>query len=102
MELIIAQLIDNFDFALILILNIITYMAIKILDEINKEKNVTTWQKRLIFVVSAIIVGTIYYFASDIKLIKIIDSIIIAPVAWSWLAKPIANKIGIDYKKHYR
>lgn len=102
MELIIAQLIDNFDFALILILNIITYMTIKILDEINKEKNVTTWQKRLIFVVSAIIVGTIYYFASDVKLIKIIDSIIIAPVAWSWLAKPIANKIGIDYKKHYK
>ena len=45
------QLIDNFDFALMLILNVITYMTIKILDEINKEKNVTTWQKRLIFVV---------------------------------------------------
>jgi hypothetical protein len=102
MEQIIAQLINNFDFALMLILNVITYIAIKILDEINKEKNVTTWQKRLIFVVSAVIVGTIYYFASDVKFIKIIDSIIIAPVAWSWLAKPIAHKMGIDYRKIYK
>lgn len=98
MELIINQIIDNFDFALILILNVVTYIIIKLLDEINKEKNVTTWQKRLIFVVSAVIVGTIYYFASDIKFIKVIDSIIIAPVAWSWLAKPIAKRFGIDYK----
>lgn len=102
MEQIIAQLIDNFDFALILILNVITYIVIKILDEINKEKNVTTWQKRLIFVISAVIVGTIYYFASDIKLIKIINSIIITPVAWSWLAKPIAHRMGIDYRKIYK
>lgn len=96
------QLVNNFDFALMLILNVVTYISIKILDEINKEKNVTTWQKRFIFVVSAVIVGTIYYFASDIKFIKIIDSIIIAPVAWSWLAKPIANRMGIDYKKQCR
>lgn len=102
MEQIISQLINNFDFALMLILNVITYIAIKILDEINKEKNVTTWQKRLIFVVSAVIVGAIYYFASDVKFIKIIDSIIIAPVTWSWLAKPIAHRMGIDYRKIYK
>lgn len=102
MDIIISQLINNFDFALILILNIITYAIIKILDDINKEKNVTTWQKRIIFVISSIIIGVIYYFISDIKPIKIIDSIIIAPIAWSWFAKPIANRIGIDYKNHIK
>lgn len=93
------QLIHNFDFALMLVINVLTYAAIKIVDEINKEKIVTTWQKRIIFVVSAITMGVIYYFITDVKPSIIINSIIIAPVAWSWLAKPIANKLDIDYKK---
>ena len=99
MEEIINQLIHNFDFALMLVINIVTYSLIKILDEINKEKIVTTWQKRIIFVLSAITMGIVYYFITDIKPSIIINSIIIAPVAWSWLAKPIAAKFGIDYKK---
>ena len=82
-----------------LVINIVTYFLIKILDEINKEKIVTTWKKRIIFVLSAITMGIIYYFIADIKPSIIINSIIIAPVAWSWLAKPIAGKFGIDYKK---
>lgn len=99
MEEIIRQLIHNFDFALMLVINIITYGLIKLLDEINKEKIVTTWQKRIIFVLSAITMGIIYYFITDIKPSIIVNSIIIAPVAWSWIAKPIASKFGIDYKK---
>lgn len=98
MEQIIMQLVDNFDFALMLILNVVTYISIKILDEINKEKNVTTWQKRIIFVGVSIVIGLVYHFLSDVRTIVIIDSIIIAPVAWSWLAKPIAKRFGIDYK----
>lgn len=100
MELILNQLVHNFDFGLMLILNVVTYAIIKFIDEINKEKNVTTWQKRIIFICSSIIVGCIYYFLSDVKPIVIIDSIVIAPVAWSWLAKPIAGRLGIDYRKY--
>lgn len=102
MEQIISQLINNFDFALILIINVVTYITIKLLDEINNEKIVTTWQKRIIFVCVSIIIGCIYYFLSDVKPIVIIDSIIIAPIAWSWLAKPIAGRLGIDYKHKYK
>lgn len=102
MDEIINQLVSNFDFTIMLIINVVTYVLIKLLDEINKEKIVTTWQKRIIFIIASIIVGCIYYFLSDVKLIIIIDSIIIAPVAWSWLAKPIANKLGIDYKPKYK
>lgn len=98
MEQIINQLINNFDFTLMLVINVITYILIKLTDEINKEKSVTTWQKRIIFVLVGIIMGSIYYYLSDIKPIVIIDSIIIAPIAWSWFAKPIASKFGIDYK----
>lgn len=99
MERIIDQLITNFDFVLMLVINVITYVMIKLVDELNKEKQVTTWQKRIIFVVVAIVMGLVYYFIGDTKAIVIIDSIIIAPVAWSWLAKPIAKRLGIDYKK---
>lgn len=102
MDLILRQIISNFDFGLMLILNVVTYVLIKFTDEINKEKPVTTWQKRIIFVCVSLVFGCIYYFLSDVKLIVIIDSIVIAPVAWSWLAKPIAGKLGIDYRKYHK
>lgn len=102
MEQIINQLIHNFDFALMLIINVVTYVLIKFIDEINKEKTVTTWQKRIIFVCVSLVIGCVYYFLSDVKLIVIINSIIIAPIAWSWLAKPIAGRLGIDYRKYYK
>ena len=102
MEQIINQLVANFDFSFMLILNVVTYIIIKLVDEINKEKIVTTWQKRIIFVCASLVIGCIYYFLSDVKPIVIINSIIIAPIAWSWLAKPIANKLGIDYKPKYK
>lgn len=98
MEQIIDQLVTNFDFVLMLVVNVITYVIIKLIDELNKEKQVTTWQKRIIFVGVSIVMGLIYHFLSDVRTIVIIDSIIIAPVAWSWLAKPIAKRFGIDYK----
>lgn len=100
MEQIINQLVNNFDFGLMFILNVVTYIIIKFVDEINKEKTVTTWQKRIIFVCVSLVIGCVYYFLSDVKPIVIINSIIIAPIAWSWLAKPIAGKFGIDYRKY--
>lgn len=101
MEQIINQLISNFDFALMLIINIITYFVIKIIDEANGDKQPTTWQKRIVFLIVAIIVGIVYKFTTNIPVNIIVNSCIIAPVAWSWLAKPIAGKFGIDYKKDY-
>ena len=43
----------------------------------------------------------VYKFTTNIPVNIIVNSCIIAPVAWSWLAKPIAGKFGIDYKKDY-
>lgn len=101
MDTIINQLVGNFDFALMLIINVITYTAIKIIDEVNGDKLPTTWQKRIVFVIVAIITGIIYRCITEIPIHIIINSCIIAPVAWSWLAKPIAGKFGIDYRKDY-
>lgn len=100
MEQIIYQLVTNFDFALMLVINVITYGVIKFIDGVNGDKVPTTWQKRIVFLITAIVLGIIYKYCTDVPIRIIINSCIIAPVAWSWLAKPIAIKFGIDYKKN--
>ena len=100
MEQIIYQLVANFDFALMLVINVITYGVIKFIDDVNGDKVPTTWQKRIVFLITAIVLGIIYKYYTDVPIRIIINSCIIAPVAWSWLAKPIAIKFGIDYKKN--
>ena len=100
MEQIINQLVANFDFALMLVINIVTYGVIKFIHDINGNKVPTTWQKRIVFLVTAIVLGIIYKYCTDVPIHVIINSCVIAPVAWSWLAKPIAIRFGIDYKKN--
>lgn len=99
MDAILKQLLEHFDFALMVVINVTTYAAIKALDEVNGDKVPTVWQKRLLFLMSAIIIGTVYWLTSDIDVNVIINSCIVAPVAWSWLAKPLCSKLGIDYKQ---
>lgn len=99
MEQIISQLIVNFDFALMLVINVITYGIIKFIDDINGDKVLTTWQKRIVFIATAITFGIVYGCCTNVVIHVIINSCIMAPIAWSWLAKPIAIKLGIDYKK---
>ncbi len=99
---IIQELINNtinsFDFTYCLIVTILTYIIIKIVDTMNKDKQVKTWVKRLILVFSILSMGVLYWaIGKDTELI--INSAILAPVAWSWIFKPICAKFGIDYKK---
>lgn len=98
----ISQLIDltlqSFDFGFCIVVNILTYLIIKIIDS-KKNKPLTKWQKRLVLLSAILILSIIYYFiGSDLKLI--INSSILAPVFWSWIAKPICDKLGIDYRKY--
>lgn len=89
---------DNFDFSFVIVINIATYIIIKFIDEINGKLKVKTWGKRIVFLICSIIIGIIYYnFNVSPKLI--VNSIIIAPISWSWIFKPLCKKYGIDYKK---
>ena len=97
-----SQLIDltlqSFDFGFCIVVNILTYLIIKIIDS-KKNKSLTKWQKRLVLLSAILILSIVYYFiGSDLKLI--INSSILAPVFWSWIAKPICDKLGIDYRKY--
>lgn len=96
---IIDNTINSFDFGLVVSINIATYVIIKIIDELNGENKVNVWVKRIVMLSTAIVLSVIYHFidASEDKLI--INSIVLAPVFWRWIGKPIVNKLKIDYKK---
>lgn len=99
MDNIINQIINNFDFAYMLVVNVLTYMVIKLVDCFNGEMQVTTWQKRLILVLSILIITAIYLIIGYENKAVLINSAVVSPVAWSWVLKPAIDKLGIGYKK---
>ena len=95
---IINTTIESFDFSFCVAVNILTYTIIKLIDEINGSRKVTTWTKRGIMLIAVIIISIAYYITgSNPKLI--INSAILAPVFWSWIGKPICDKLNIGYRK---
>lgn len=95
---IIETTIYSFDFTYCILVNISTYTIIKTLDDINGDKNVPIWTKRMVLLISVAIISIIYYFINfDTKLI--LNSAILAPVSWTWIFKPICKKFKIDYKQ---
>ena len=95
---IIDTLFNSFDYTYCLVVNLLTYFIIKIIDEINKDKEVKKWIKRLVLLICILLTGVGYYiFGQDAR--TIINSAVLAPVAWSWIFKPIAKKLGVDYKE---
>ena len=98
LETIINTTINSFDFTYCLTVNILTYFVIKIIDELNKDKKVETRIKRIVLVICIILTGVVYYITGqDVRLL--FNSAILAPVAWSWVFRPIFKKLGIGYKE---
>lgn len=94
---IINALISQFDFTYCVIVNIMTYLIINFMIKVAGG-NVVVPIKRIVLLFSIIVVSAIYYFlGTDIKVL--VNSAILAPVSWSWIFKPIANKLGWDYKQ---
>ena len=86
---IIETTLNSFDFAYCISVNILTYLIINIINSRNGNIDMKVWSKRIILLVSIIIVGAVYYFNnSDIKLI--INSAIL---------EPICKHFKIDYKQ---
>lgn len=90
---------SNFDFNFIIIVNVLTYCIINILDKLNGEKVLSLWQKRLVLLLSIIIISSSYCFVGYKEYIILINSAVITPVFWSWILKPICKKLDIDYKQ---
>lgn len=95
MEQLLSQLISNYNFNLILSINIVSYLIIQLLHKvIFTPKGI----KILITIIVSILMGVLYHFISDISTEVLVNSAILAPLAWDWVFKPILNKIGVDYK----
>ena len=96
MEQLLSQLISNYNFNLILSINIISYLIIQLLHlKIFTKRGI----KIGVTVIVSIITGIIFHFISDTPTEVLVNSAILAPLAWDWVFKPILNKIGVDYKK---
>ena len=96
---IINSLISQFDFAYMLAINIVTYVFIQLWDNLNGEKLLTTWQKRLMMLLATIISLVSYKICHYDNNLILFNSTIAAPVFCSWVLKPILDKFGIGYKK---
>ena len=95
---IINTTIESFDFGFCVTVNILTYLIIKFIDELNGSRKVATWTKRSVMLIIVIVISIAYYITgSNPKLI--INSVILAPVFWSWIGKPICDKLNIGYRK---
>ena len=94
---IIHALISQFDFTYCVIVNVMTYLIINFMIKLAGG-NIVVPIKRIVLLFSIIVIAAIYYFlGTDIKVL--VNSAILAPVSWSWIFKPIANKLGWDYKQ---
>ena len=101
LEEIIRTTAESFDFGFVISVNVIAYLVISAIDANNGPKPVKTWTKRVITIACAFILGIIYFSLKlgDVKVL--INSIILAPVVWSWIIKPILVRFGIDYRNTY-
>lgn len=82
------KLLNNFDFSYMLIINVLTYILI---ENINKYKELKLLHKRLLLLLSIIVITIIYKIIGYDNNIVLINSAILAPVSWSWIFKHIIN-----------
>lgn len=97
---ILSAIINQFDFAYMLIINVLTYMLIKVVDYFNKEKNVTTVEKRLLLVFSIIFISVVYIIDGYDNYKILVNSAILSPVFYSWVLRPILKKFKLGYKEY--
>ena len=100
MEEIINNLINNtlgcFDIPFCITVNIATYLVIKSILDAKEDIHISFWHKRVILLILSVVIGYFYYeTGTDFR--TLLNSTILAPVAWSWIFKPICAKVGIDY-----
>lgn len=88
---------DSFNFAYCIIVNVLTYLIIRLINDRNGHKDLTTWSKRLVLLLVILSTGVLYYFLGN-DTTTILNSAILAPVFWSWVMKPICKHFKVDYK----
>lgn len=97
-DTIVDGILSNFDFGFMFIVNVLTYIIIKVIDYFNGDNKVPTWQKRCVLVISIFTMAMIYIASGYDNTIMLVNSAVLAPVFWSWVVSPILKKLGVGYK----
>lgn len=93
---IIDAILNNFNFGLIISINVLVYLLIKVSDLISKQHS-PKWLKIVVTILSSILLGIVYWRAANISVDVIISSCISAPLIWDWVLKPILQRFKVDY-----
>ena len=97
-ELILSYISDSFDFGYIISINLLVYFIIKAIEYFKKDKS-AKFIKVLTTILVTIIMAIVYKFTTDVDNERLINSSILAPVAWDWVIKPLCKLVKIDYKE---
>lgn len=89
----------NFDFAFVISINVVAYLIITLIGYITKKK-VAKGIKIGITIVTSILLFLLYGGITDCNKEVLLNSSILAPVAWDWIIKPLCNLMKIDYKQN--
>lgn len=92
-------ILNNFDLGFCISVNILTYLIVKFIEDINPKKVISVLYKRIILIGCVILIAGFYFYYTEISKGIILNSSILAPVFWSWIMKPVCKKLGIDYNK---
>lgn len=92
-------IINNFNFGLILSINVTVYFIIHLLSAVIK-KPLNKILKIIITVCCSFGLGLIYWKISDIPSTIVLNSCICATLVWDWFLKPILKKVKLDYAKN--
>lgn len=88
----------NFDFAFVISINVVAYLIITLIGYITK-KEVNKVIKIGITIGVSIILFFLYGGITNVNKEVLLNSSILAPVAWDWVIKPLCKWIKIDYKQ---
>ena len=90
---------NNFDFAFVICINIIAYLIISLIGYITK-KQVSKVVKIGITIATSIMLFFLYGGITSENKEVLLNSSILAPIAWDWIIKPLCKWINIDYKNN--
>lgn len=101
MEDSIKTLLSSFDWQYIVSVNILTYVVIKALDEMNGDKAITYYMKLLIAIICGVVVSYLLICLEVINPADCIYNFILSLVSWDYIVKPLLKLISnkLDYKQ---
>lgn len=96
---VLSQILNSLDFSFIFIVNLITYLAIKGIEEIITKKAISKLMKRIVTFLIGILVGLVVLQIGETKPVVIFYSFFFSLISFDYIFKPILKKFDIaNYK----